>query len=149
MKVISWLPNLRFKLNFTTLFSHLLHLFVLVTSTPRLDQHSGVAGGRCSVLGAAMLQTILKFPPDFIPQFVESLCSRTPREALSAAGEAGGSRALEVFLGSPAHKPKLKKELIDSLATDWGRLAVSPAGSHVLEACYGSAEQRTRWGCTS
>ena len=46
-----------------------------------LDQHSGPAGGRCSVLGAAMLQTILKFAPDVIPQFVESLASLTPTEA--------------------------------------------------------------------
>ena len=45
---------------------------------------------------------------------------------------------------NPAHKPKLKRELIDALGTDWGRLAVSPAGSHVLEACYGTADQRTR-----
>ena len=109
-----------------------------------MDQHSGPTGGRCSILGAAMLQTVLKFPPDVIPQFVESLATLAPHEALSAACEASGSRALEAFLATPAHKPKLKKELIDALGTDWGRLAASPAGSHVLQACYGSADQRTR-----
>ena len=73
-----------------------------------MDQHSGFAGGRCSVLGAAMLQTLLKFPPDVVPQFVESTASLTTREATSAACDAGGSRALEAFLANPAHKPKMK-----------------------------------------
>ena len=59
---------------------------------------------------------------------------------------AGGSRALEAFLGNAAHKPKLKRELIDALSGHWARLAASPCGSHVLEACYGAAEQRTRVG---
>ena len=56
-----------------------------------MDQHSGAAGGRCSVLGAAMLQTVLKFPPDTVPHFVESLASMTPAEASSAARDAGES----------------------------------------------------------
>ena len=56
----------------------------------------------------------------------------------------GGANGRPCIQASPAHKPKLKKELIDALGTDWGRLAVSPAGSHVLEACYDSADQRTR-----
>ena len=111
-----------------------------------MDQHSGAAGGRCSVLGAALLQTVLKFPPDTTPQFVESVASLTAAEAISAACDAGGSRALEAFLGNAAHKPKLKRELIDALSGDWARLAASPCGSHVLEACYGAAEQRTRVG---
>ena len=55
-----------------------------------MDQHSGAAGGRCSVLGAALLQTVLKFPPDTTPQFVESVASLTAAEAISAACDAGG-----------------------------------------------------------
>ena len=109
-----------------------------------LDQHSGAAGGRCSVLGAAMLQTIMKFPPETTPQFIESIATLPPNEALGAACDPGGSRALEAFLGSTAHKPKLKKELVDALAHDWIKLASSACGSHVLQAAYGCADQRTR-----
>jgi nucleolar protein 9 len=109
-----------------------------------MDQHSGAAGGRCSVLGAAMLQTLLKFPPDAVPHFVESLASMTPAEASSAARDAGGSRALEAFLTNPAHKPKLKKELVEILREDFGKLAVSACGSHVLQACYGACDTRMR-----
>ena len=109
-----------------------------------MDQHSGAAGGRCSVLGAAMLQTVLKFPPDCVPHFVESLASMTPAELLSAARDAGGSRALEAFLNNPAHKPKLKRELVDQLRESFGALAVSACGSHVLQACYGASDARGR-----
>ena len=109
-----------------------------------MDQHSGAAGGRCSVLGAAMLQTVLKFPPDAVPHFVESLASMTPAEASSAARDAGGSRALEAFLTNPSHKPKLKRELVEILREDFGKLAVSACGSHVLQACYSAADTRIR-----
>ena len=50
-------------------------------------------GGTVQVLGAAMLQTLPKFPPDVVPQFVESTASLTTREATSAACDAWGSRA--------------------------------------------------------
>ena len=76
-----------------------------------MDQHAGPGGARTSVLGAAMLQTIVKFPPDATPQFAESLASLAPREAVAAACDAAGSRALEAFLASAEHKPKLKREL--------------------------------------
>ena len=109
-----------------------------------MDQHSGAAGGRCSVLGAAMLQTVLKFPPDCVPHFVESLASMTPAELLSAARDAGGSRALEAFLTNPAHKPKLKRELVEALRESFGALAISACGSHVLQACYGASDARGR-----
>jgi nucleolar protein 9 len=109
-----------------------------------MDQHSGASGGRCSVLGAAMLQTVLKFPPDAVPHFVESLASMTPAEACSAAKDAGGSRALEAFLTNPAHKPKLKRELVEQLSEHFGALAVSACGSHVLQACYAACDARGR-----
>ena len=109
-----------------------------------LNQHSGASGGRCDVLAAAMLQTVRKFPPDVIPQFVESVASMTPAETVRAACDAGGSRALEAFLGSPAHRPRDKKDMVQALSGDWARLATSPCGSHVLEAAYGAADQRTR-----
>ena len=109
-----------------------------------MNQHSGAGGGRCDVLGAAMLQTILKFPPDAIPQFIESVASMTSGEAVSAACDPGGSRALEAFLGSHAHRPRDKKDVVQSLSGDWAKLATSACGSHVLEAAYGAADQRTR-----
>ena len=68
----------------------------------------------------------------------------TPAETVSAACDAGGSRALEAFLGSPAHRPRDKKDMVQALSGDWARLATSPCGSHVLEAAYGAADRRTR-----
>jgi nucleolar protein 9 len=79
-----------------------------------------------------------------VPHFVESLASMTPAELLSAARDAGGSRALEAFLTNPAHKPKLKRELVEALRESFGALAISACGSHVLQACYGASDARGR-----
>ena len=68
----------------------------------------------------------------------------TSGEAVSAACDPGGSRALEAFLGSHAHRPRDKKDVVQSLSGDWAKLATSACGSHVLEAAYGAADQRTR-----
>jgi nucleolar protein 9 len=38
----------------------------------------------------------------------------------------------------------MKKELVEALSTEWVKLATSACGSHVLQACYGAAEQRGR-----
>jgi nucleolar protein 9 len=109
-----------------------------------MDQHGGPGGARTSVLGAAMLQTIVKFPPDATPQFAESVASLAPREAVAAACDAAGSRALEAFLAAAEHKPKLKRELCDALRPESVRLALSACGSHVLQQCYRCGDQRSR-----
>ena len=76
--------------------------------------------------------------------------SRIYGEPHDARGDVGGVRrrgscALEAFLANPAHKPKMKKELVEALSTEWVKLATPGVrGSHVLQACYGAAEQRGR-----
>ena len=71
-----------------------------------MDQHAGPGDARTSVLGAAMLQTIVKFPRT--PRRVRGV-AREPRAARSRRRgvRRRGQQALEAFLASAERKPKL------------------------------------------
>jgi hypothetical protein len=100
--------------------------------------------GRCSVLGAAMMQTLAKYPADATIMFLESLCDTDPKSLLQAARDASGSHAIEAILNSQLVKAKHKKALAELLVDNAVALAVSSGGSRVLEACYRETDNKTK-----
>ena len=100
--------------------------------------------GRCSVLGAAMMQTLAKYPADATVMFLESLCDTDPKTLLQAARDASGSHAIEAILNSRLVKAKHKKAIAELLVDNAVALAVSSGGSRVLEACYRETDNKTK-----
>ena len=100
--------------------------------------------GRCSVLGAAMMQTLAKYPADATIMFLESLCDTDPKSLLQASRDASGSHAIEAILNSRLVKAKHKKAIAELLVDNAVALAVSSGGSRVLEACYRETDNKTK-----
>ena len=100
--------------------------------------------GRCSVLGAAMMQTLAKFPADATIMFCESLCDTDSKSLLQASRDASGSHAIEAILNSRVVKTKHKKAISEALIEHSVALAVSSGGSRVLEACYRETDGRSK-----
>ena len=118
--------------------------YVAVLAPTLLRRVAGsVSKGGFSVHGCTALATVLGFPPAACRQYADTVAALQPAEAVAAACDAAASRVLEAMLrgGAP---PGLKRKLLQTLQPRWAALAVSPAGSHVVDAAYEAAESKER-----
>ncbi|OVA08286.1 Pumilio RNA-binding repeat [Macleaya cordata] len=92
-------------------------------------------GDKMHVLGCLMLQTVFRYPSEFIQPYVTSITSMETTHVLEAAKDAGGGRVLECFLSSNA-SAKQKRKLIVKLRGHFGELSMRPSGSFTVEKCF-------------
>jgi hypothetical protein len=118
--------------------------YVSILAPALLRRAAGsVSKGGFSVHGCAALATVLAFPPAACRQYADTMAALPAAEAAAAACDSAASRVMEAMLrgGAP---PGLKRKLLLTLSPRWAALAVSPAGSHVVDAAYDAAEPKER-----
>ncbi|XP_020104644.1 pumilio homolog 23 isoform X2 [Ananas comosus] len=94
--------------------------------------------GKMNVLGCLMLQTIFKYPNQYIRPYIASITSMDDAHIFQTAKDAGGSRVLEAFLSSAA-STKLKLKVIAKLRGHYGELALNPSSSFTIEKCFSAS----------
>ncbi|KAL5731709.1 hypothetical protein ACHQM5_004412 [Ranunculus cassubicifolius] len=92
-------------------------------------------GDRMHVLGCLMLQTVFKYPTEFIQPYVTSILAMEADQILETAKSPGGGRVIESFLTSGA-SAKLKRKMIARLRGHFGELVMHPSGSFTVEKCF-------------
>ncbi|KAF9615696.1 hypothetical protein IFM89_026111 [Coptis chinensis] len=96
------------------------------------------SGERMHVLGCLMLQTIFKYPSEFIQSYAMSILSMEAEYALETAKDAGGGRVIESFLCSDA-SARQKRKFIAKLQGHFGELSMHPSGSYTVEKCFSAS----------
>eukprot|EP01018_Ginkgo_biloba_P005288 Gb_27619 [translate_table: standard] len=92
-----------------------------------------------SVLGCLMLQSIFKYPNEFIQQFCSSFASMEVDHIVEAAKDPGGSRVIEAFLSSNAPL-KHKHRVISKFRGHFGQFAQQPSSSFTVAKCFLAAD---------
>ncbi|KAJ4958593.1 hypothetical protein NE237_025704 [Protea cynaroides] len=92
-------------------------------------------GDKMHVLGCLMLQTVFRYPSEFIQPFVTSITSLEADHVLEVAKDAGGGRVIEAFLSSNA-SVKQKRRLLVKLRGHFGELSLHPSSSFTVEKCF-------------
>ncbi|XP_043705717.1 pumilio homolog 23 isoform X1 [Telopea speciosissima] len=95
-------------------------------------------GDKMHVLGCLMLQTVFRYPSEFIQPFVTSITSLEADHVLEVANDAGGGRVIEAFLSSNA-SIKQKRRLIVKLRGYFGELSLHPSSSFTVEKCFSAS----------
>ncbi|KAL0414990.1 UNVERIFIED_CONTAM: Pumilio23 [Sesamum latifolium] len=93
------------------------------------------SGVRMHVLGSLMLQSIFRFPSEFIQAYIISITSLEETQVLEASKDPAGVRVIEAFLTSNA-SAKQKRKLVSKLRGHFGELSVLPSGSFTVEKCF-------------
>ncbi|GAB2268871.1 hypothetical protein Dimus_003814 [Dionaea muscipula] len=91
------------------------------------------------VMGSLILQSIFKYPCEYIQPFINSITSMENTHVLETAKDASGARVLEAFLSS-AVSDKQKKKLITKLENHFGELSLHPSGSFTVEKCFSAGD---------
>ncbi|KAJ4820412.1 Nucleolar protein 9 [Rhynchospora pubera] len=114
------------------MIEHILYLdsFILEMSTWKWP-----SGEKMSVLGCLMLQTIFKYPKQYIRLFIENLVSMEDEHVFQTAKDSGGARVIEAFLSSHIGA-KIKLKLIAKLKGHFGDLAMNASSSFTVEKCF-------------
>ncbi|KAJ1687263.1 hypothetical protein LUZ63_018653 [Rhynchospora breviuscula] len=111
------------------------HILYLDSFMLELSRWKWPSGGKMSVLGCLMLQTIFKFPKQYIRLFIEHLVSMEDEHVFHTAKDSGGARAIEAFLSSDIGA-KIKLKLIAKLKGHFGDLAMNASSSFTVEKCF-------------
>ncbi|KAL0354415.1 UNVERIFIED_CONTAM: Pumilio23 [Sesamum radiatum] len=93
------------------------------------------SGVKMHVLGSLMLQSIFRFPSEFIQAYITSITSLEETQVLEASKDPAGVRVIEAFLTSNA-SAKQKRKLVSKLRGHFGELSVLPSGSFTVEKCF-------------
>ncbi|KAI3455681.1 hypothetical protein Pfo_012344 [Paulownia fortunei] len=100
-------------------------------------------GVKMHVLGSLMLQTVFRFPREFIQAYITSITSLEDKHVLEASKDPSGARVIEAFLISNA-SPKQKHKLVIKLRGHFGELSVLPSGSFTVEKCFSTSNMSLR-----
>lgn len=93
------------------------------------------SGARMHTIGTLILQTVFRFPNEFIHAFISSMTSLEEDQLLDTSKDSGGARVIEAFLSSDANA-KQKRKLIVKLKGHFGELCVLQSGSFTVEKCF-------------
>ncbi|XP_057548453.1 pumilio homolog 23 [Amaranthus tricolor] len=96
---------------------------------------SWTSGCKIHVMGSLILQSLFKYPIEYIQPYFTSITSMENVQILEALKDAAGARVFEAFLGSKA-PDKQKKKLISKLKGHFGELAMHPSGTFTVEKCF-------------
>lgn len=96
------------------------------------------SGAKMHVIGSLILQSIFRYPSEFIQPFIASMTSMEPVHVLEVAKDAAGARVLEAFLGSDV-SAKQKRKVVVKLKGHFGDLSVNPSGSFTVEKCFAAS----------
>lgn len=92
-------------------------------------------GVRMQVLGSLILQSIFKFPSEYIKVYIVAIVSLEVNHVLEVLKDPTGNRVIETFLNSNASS-KQKRKLIIKLQGHFGELSVHPSGSFIIDKCF-------------
>eukprot|EP00798_Chlamydomonas_sp_ICE-L_P020653 gene20653-27439_t len=102
--------------------------------------HYGLGPGhRLSSLGALILINVLKFGQGSCRSFTDSVAALGRHDAVRVGRDPSGSRVLETFLEGSA-PIKVKYRFLTNLVGGFGDVALTAAGSFVMERCYSWAD---------
>ncbi|KAI3775169.1 hypothetical protein L1987_49738 [Smallanthus sonchifolius] len=93
------------------------------------------SGARMHTIGTLILQSVFRFPTEFIHAFISSMTSLEENHLLDTSKDSGGARVIEAFLDSEA-SGKQKRKLIVKFKGHFGELSVLPSGSFTVEKCF-------------
>ncbi|XP_074268283.1 pumilio homolog 23 isoform X2 [Silene latifolia] len=96
---------------------------------------SWTSGSKIHVMGSLILQSLFKYPCEYIQPYITSIISMDNSQVLETAKDGAGARVIEAFLGSSA-PDKQKKKLVGKLKGHFGELAMHPSGSFTVEKCF-------------
>ncbi|KAL1564755.1 pumilio 23-like isoform X2 [Salvia divinorum] len=99
------------------------------------ENWSWPSGLKMHVLGSLMLQSIFRYPSEFIKSFINSITSLEDKHVLEASKDPAGSRVIEAFLISSI-SAKQKYKIVAKLRGHFGELAVLPSGAFTIEKCF-------------
>ncbi|XP_047980682.1 pumilio homolog 23-like isoform X2 [Salvia hispanica] len=99
------------------------------------ENWSWPSGFKMHVLGSLMLQTVFKYPSEFIKAYITSITSLEDKHVLEAVKDPAGSRVIEAFLVSSI-SAKQKYKIVAKLRGHFGELAVLPSGTFTIEKCF-------------
>ncbi|KAL3528538.1 hypothetical protein ACH5RR_007860 [Cinchona calisaya] len=100
-------------------------------------------GVKMHVVGSLILQSIFRFPCEFIQSYITSITSLEDSQVLEASKDPSGSRVIEAFLSSNASS-KQKRKLVVKLRGHFGELSVHSSGSFTVEKCFNAANASLR-----
>lgn len=92
-------------------------------------------GSRIHVMGSLILQSIFKFPSEFIHAFLSSITSLEDSQVLETSKDQSGARVIEAFLSSNS-STKHKRKLVVKLRGHFGELSFHQSGSFTVEKCF-------------
>ncbi|EPS70418.1 hypothetical protein M569_04339 [Genlisea aurea] len=98
---------------------------------------------KMNVLGSLILQSVFRFPSEFIEAYIIGLTSLEADRILEVSKDPAGARVIEAFLSSDA-SAKQKRKLIIKLKGHFGELSVLPSGSFTVEKCFNSSNMSLR-----
>ncbi|XP_051147669.1 pumilio homolog 23 isoform X2 [Andrographis paniculata] len=101
------------------------------------------SGVKMHVLGSLLLQTVFRFPSEFIQSYITSITSLEDNQVLEASKDPAGARVIEAFVTSNA-STKRKRKLIIKLQGHFGELSVLPSGSFTVEKCFNASNMSMR-----
>lgn len=96
------------------------------------------SGCKIHVMGSLILQSLFKYPSEYIQPYITSITSMESSHVLEVLKNSAGARVIEAFLGSKA-SDKQKKKLMNKLKGHFGELAMLPSGSFTVQKCFHSA----------
>ncbi|KAK6118730.1 hypothetical protein DH2020_047535 [Rehmannia glutinosa] len=100
-------------------------------------------GVKMNVLGSLILQSVFRFPREFIQPYITSITSLEGTHVLEASKDPAGARVIEAFLISSA-SPKQKHKLVVKLRGHFGELSVLPSGSFTVDKCFSVSNMSLR-----
>ncbi|KZV41158.1 pumilio23 [Dorcoceras hygrometricum] len=92
-------------------------------------------GARMQVLGSLILQSVFKFPIEYIKVYIVAIISLEGNHILEVSKDPIGNRVIESFLNSNASS-KRKRKLIIKLQGHFGELSVHSSGSFIVDKCF-------------
>lgn len=95
------------------------------------------------VVGSLILQSIFRFPTEFIQTYVISIISLGESHILQTTKDPSGSRVIEAFLASDA-SAKQKRRLVLKLRGHFGEISLHPSGSFTIEKCFNACNLSLR-----
>ncbi|KAL9247238.1 hypothetical protein vseg_020690 [Gypsophila vaccaria] len=104
---------------------------------------SWTSGQRVHVMGSLILQSLFKYPCEYIQPYVTSIISMENSQVLETAKDSAGARVIEAFMSSSA-SDKQKKKLMSKLKGHFGELAMNPSGSFTVEKCFNAGDVSLR-----
>ncbi|XP_056685054.1 pumilio homolog 23 isoform X2 [Spinacia oleracea] len=100
---------------------------------------SWTSGCRVHLMGSLILQSLFKYPSEYIQPYITSITSMESSHVLEALKDSAGARVIEAFLASKA-PDKQKKKLISKLKGHFGELAMHSSASFTVEKCFNASD---------